>query len=211
MTQTSPSASTEQQKSGGNLASLTDRLKSKIKDDAQAISESTQSEQTALVSSLRQLSDAALISTQDAITRQNAMLQQQSATLAVMLTGPTNSAQTLLEQAQALKKEAQSEAQSLKDSATAAAKQVKDSAEAEAKKMKRSANLYLAKQKRLALMLLAAAGVSCLLACALIWGWWAWAAPWTTEQMQAGPYQVMKGQWATCNTAAGQKPCRPVN
>lgn len=211
MTQTSPSASTEQQKSGGNLASLTDRLKSKIKDDAQAISESTQSEQTALVSSLRQLSDAALISTQDAITRQNAMLQQQSATLAVMLTGPTNSAQTLLEQAQALKKEAQSEAQSLKDSATAAAKQVKDSAEAEAKKMKRSANLYLAKQKRLALMLLAAAGVSCLLACALIWGWWAWATPWTTEQMQAGPYQVMKGQWATCNTAAGQKPCRPVN
>ena len=207
-------STTEQQPSPPNSASvmsLTERLKQQAKADAQAIEAQTQKEQTALVSSLRQLSDAALSSTQDAISRQNAMLQQQSATLAVMLTGPTNSAQTLLEQAQALKKEAQSEAQSLKGSATAAAKQVKDSAEAEAKKMKRSANLYLAKQKRLALMLLAAAGVSCLLACALIWGWWAWAAPWTTEQMQAGPYQVMKGQWATCNTAAGQKPCRPAN
>ena len=94
----------------------------------------------------------------------------------------------------------------------AAALKVKQEAEKDAKAIKSAANSYTQEQKSLVKKILMAAGACCLLACALIWGWWLAMSPWTTEQMQAGQYRVLKGNgWITCTLANGTKaPCQPI-
>ena len=218
--------------------SLADRLAEKTAQNRQQVEQLMQGEQNALVSSLKQLSDAARSSTQDAISRQSQMLAEQSQSLKAVLQEHRNNVkeQTLAlqtdltwqqsELAAALKSAAAKQQATVKEiedlltgpeasarAMLAAALKVKQEAEKDAKAIKSAANSYTQEQKSLVKKILMAAGACCLLACALIWGYWKLATPWEVVSMgSAGSFRVMSGNWTTCTLANGMKaPCQKIN